>query len=155
MNVWLVINVMARQLSALAISAVAQQWNNGTHVQCWSQKFQKTVRYLSEFCQKTVSYKKQSELSQKCVRYQSENCQMQISVRYQSEQIWKCIRNASNFINESENCHRCNWKTVRYLSEFSQKTVIHNKQSENSLKCVTQHPKCIPKLVKMSQKSVR
>ena len=76
---------------------------------------------------------------------------MQISVRNQSEKIWKCIGNMSDFINESENCHRFNCKTVRYLSEFSQKTVIHNKQSENSQKCVKPHPKCIPKLVNMSQ----
>ena len=40
----------------------------GTHDQCRSQKFQKTVRYLSEICQKTVSYKNVSENSLKCVR---------------------------------------------------------------------------------------
>ena len=90
----------------------------GTHVQCRSQKFQKTVIYLSEICQKTVIYKKQSENSKKCVRYQSENCQLQISVRTLLEKIYKCIRNVSDFINESENClFIC--KTVRILSEIS------------------------------------
>ena len=95
----------------------------GTHDQCRSQNFQKTVRYLSEICQKTVSYKNQSENSKKCVRYKSENCQLQISVRTLLENIWNCIRNVSDFINESENCQ---WfisrnietlcKTVRNIS---------------------------------------
>ena len=61
--------------------------NIGTHDQCRSQKFQNTVRYLSEICQKTVSYKNQSENSKKCVRYKSENCQLQISVRTLLENI--------------------------------------------------------------------
>ena len=91
----------------------------GTHDQCRSQKFQKTVRYLSEICQKTVSYKNQSENSKKCVRYKSENCQLQISVRTLLENIWNCIRNVSDFINESENCHWFICKTIRILSEIS------------------------------------
>ena len=40
----------------------------GTQCQCGSQKFQNTVRYLSEICQKTVSYKNVSEFCQKTVR---------------------------------------------------------------------------------------
>ena len=43
----------------------------GTLSQCRSQKFQKSVKYLLEICQKTVSYKNQSENSKICVRYQS------------------------------------------------------------------------------------
>ena len=43
----------------------------GTHVQCRSLKFQKTVSYLSEICQKTVSHTNLSENSQNCVRYLS------------------------------------------------------------------------------------
>ena len=91
----------------------------GTQDQCRSQKFQKTVRYLSKICQKTVSYKNQSENSKKCVRYKSENCQLQISVRTLLEKIYKCIRNVSVFINVSENCHWLIQKTVRTLSEIS------------------------------------
>ena len=84
----------------------------GTLSECWSRNFWKSVRYLSEICQKTVSYKNVSENSHKCVRILSENCQMQISVRTLSEKIWKCIRNVSDFINVSENCQYFVWKTV-------------------------------------------
>ena len=62
-------------------SNVLTQSNLGTQYQCRSQKFQKTVRYISEICQKTVNYKNVSENCHKCVRILSENCQMQISVR--------------------------------------------------------------------------
>ena len=70
---------------------------NWTHYQCRSQKFQKTVRYLSEICQKTVSCKNQSEISHKCVRSLSEISQMQNCVRSLLEKIWKSVRNVSVF----------------------------------------------------------
>ena len=94
-------------------------YKSGTLSQCWSRNFWKSVKYLSEICQKTVSYKNISENSHKCVRILSENCQMQISVRTLSEKIWKCIRNVSDFINVSENCQCFIWKTVWNLSELS------------------------------------
>ena len=90
--------------------------NLGTLVQCWSLNLWKSVRYLSEICQKNVSYKNVSENSHKCVRILSENCQMQICVRNLSEKIWKYIRNVLDFINVSvlhlENC----LKSVRNIT---------------------------------------
>ena len=50
-------------------------------------KVSKTVRYLSEISQKTVSYKNVSENSLNYVRILSENCQIQICVRTLSEKI--------------------------------------------------------------------
>ena len=98
--------------------------NFGTQVQCRSQKLQKSVIYLSEICQKTVSYIKQSDKSQICVWFQSENCQIQKSVRKESEKFWKSLRNVSVFINVSENCQLVIWKTVRKVSEISLLTDI-------------------------------
>ena len=89
----------------------------GTQVQCWSQNFWKSVRYLSEICQKTVSCKNQSEISQKCVRYLSENSQMQNCVRSLLEKIWKSVRNVSVFKIVSEYCQFVIQKTVRNVSE--------------------------------------
>ena len=83
---------------------LATEENFGTQVQCWSRNFWKSVRYLSEICQKTVSYKNVSENSHKCVRILSENCQMQISVRILSEKIWKWIRNVSDVCQKWVSC---------------------------------------------------
>ena len=94
----------------------------GTQVQCWSQNFWKSVKYMSKICQKTVSYKNVSENSHKCVRILPENCQLQMSVRTLSEKIWKCIRNLSDFINVSENCKCFIWKTLRNVSEIPLET---------------------------------
>ena len=104
----------AHEITKSALSrAVDEIVNNfGTQIQCWSQNFWKSVRYLSEICQKTVSYKNVSENSHKCVRILSENCQMQISVRTLPEKIWKCIGNVSNFKNVSENGQSFIQKTV-------------------------------------------
>ena len=91
----------------------------GTHVQCRSLKFQKTVSYLSEICQKTVSHTNLSENSQNCVRYLSEISQMQKYVRYMFKKLQKCLRKVSEVINLLENYHFQICKTVRILSEIS------------------------------------
>ena len=104
--------MFVRQVLKYVFRAKQEQRFHGTLIQWWSRNFWKSVRYLSEICQKTVSYKNVSENSHKCVRIMSENCQMQICVRTLSEKIWKCIRNVSDFINVSENSQLFIWKTV-------------------------------------------
>ena len=89
---------------------------SGTLVQCRSQKFQKCVIYLSEICQKTVSFKNLSENHLNCVRYLSEMCQIQISVIILSEKFCKCLKYVSVAKKVSENCHGLIQKTVRNLS---------------------------------------
>ena len=84
----------------------------GTLSECGSPHFQKTVRKLSEKCQKSVSHKKLSEMCLKCVRYVSEICQIQNCVRNMSEQIWKSVRNVSDVKNVSENYHTRQQKSV-------------------------------------------
>ena len=93
--------------------------NMGTQSQCWSHHVHKSVRNVSDICQKSVSYKILSEISHKCVTILSDNCQMQTSVRNLSEKIWNCIRNVSDFLNVSEICQCFIWKTVWNLSEIS------------------------------------
>ena len=85
---------------------------SGTQSQCWSHHVHKSVRNVSDICQKSVSYKNVSEISHKCVTILSDNCQMQTSVRNLSEKIWNCIRNVSDFLNVSEICQCFIWKTV-------------------------------------------
>ena len=90
----------------------------GTLVQCRSQKFQKCVIYLSEICQKTVSFKNLSEKHLNCVRFLSEMCQIQISVIILSEIFWKCLI----YVSVTKKCVR---KLSWLDSENCQKSVIN------------------------------
>ena len=127
--------------------------NFGTHDECRSQKLQKTVRYLSEICQKTVSCKNQSEFCQKCVRILSENSQMQNCVRSRLETIWKSVRNVTVFKNVSENCQFVIQKIVGNLSEICLKTVICKFVSEVSQKRFVNQSDMY-QFLKMCQKTV-
>ena len=90
--------------------------NLGTQVQCRSQKFQKTNRYLSEFCQKTVGFKNVSENSHKW----SEFCQKTVRCKYLSEIYQKTFKIASEMCQILKICQKtvtsCCQKTVRNLS---------------------------------------
>ena len=80
---WMVggcMNACLRSLVGCHQQLLSREWNGGRVISaqhghpffgtlcfCRSQEFQKCVRYLSEICQKTVSYKKLSEKCLKCV----------------------------------------------------------------------------------------
>ena len=89
----------------------------GTQVECRSQKFQKTVRYLSEICQKTVSCKNQSEISHKCVRYLSEISHMQNCVG----RLLERFGNQSEMYQFLKLCQKTISLSFRNQSEISQK----------------------------------
>ena len=92
---WIISNIMNNIIEKM--NSLEQSFNRelgeycGTLSQCRSLKLQKTVRYLSEICQKTVDCRNVSENSHKCVRIVSENCQS----KYLSEIYQKLFGNAS------------------------------------------------------------
>ena len=73
--------------------------NRGTQCLCRSQKYQKTVGYLSEICQKTVRKMTVTKMCRKTVINVSEFCRKTVRCNYLSEFYQK------RFGNASEICH--------------------------------------------------